>query len=185
MKSLLIYLLVGLTLCLTFCKPEEPPCVPQKPTGKIIFRNFYTRLRSGNEKYYLPCDTCGQEVDFLIETSNTKSVVTKVGGDPRPRGSKFFLRFPGLALRSGYKVVTTLKNWGDCGNSDTVTTVIERMLYIGNYSLKRLQGKRFLGHYDDGRNDTIKIDTLGYNDVIYPNIFDPGNHLLGFPNVVV
>jgi hypothetical protein len=182
MKGFIGFLLVGMALALACCKSKEtPPCVPQKPTGKIIFRNFYKKFTTPASAFYLACDTCGPEVDFLIETSNAKSIVTKIGSDPRLKKDRFFLRFTDYGVLTSYKVTTTLKNWGDCGNNDTLTTVIVRYLYIGERSIKRFQGKRFYGSFDNGLKDTIAIDSLGYNDVQRPNIFDPANYLTRFP----
>ena len=164
---------------LSCCKREEPPCVPQKPTGNILIRNSYDRFSRSDPMFYMECDTCFEDVDFLVEGSNYKSITTKIGADPRIFGKSFSLRMPQIPGAS-YVVTATLRNWGDCGSQDTLVTTIKKRFTIGNYSMSRLHGTRYVGTYDDGRIDTIFIDTVTRANALCCD-FKTGNFLNKFP----
>lgn len=155
---LLWFVVVSVSSCQ---KPETPPCVPQKPTGVIKVRNFFTTPstpETPDGRRYIDCDTCFEDVNFLVEAQNYKSVVTRVDSDPRNFGISNTLRFP--FGQGSYMLKVTLKNWGDCGSPDTLTTVLERFIHIGTYNMKRLHGTKWLGAYNSGRVDTVFIDTI-------------------------
>lgn len=177
MRSLIFF--VSIIGVLYSCKPKDnPPCVPQKPSGEIVFKNWHYLFTSNTTFDYMECDTCLPNMSIEINATNYKSIVTRIGADPRNFGQNFKLTFPNF--KGSYKVTTTLKNWGDCGTTDTLTTVIVKWLNIGGYSTFRLHGKRFVGVYDDGRVDTVSIDTVTAA-IERQTGFIMGNYLVGFP----
>lgn len=174
---LLWFVVVGLASCQ---KLDTPPCVPQKPTGTVGTFATYQRFMENVSPFYLSCDTCGSSVVFKVSATNYKSVETIVGLDPRVwKTPEFRLVFP--EHPAAYRIKTTLKNWGDCGSTDTLVTVIESRFQVApQSSMKRWHGTAWLGEYNDGRRDTVFIDTITNALLVAPQRY-AFNNLGKFP----